>query len=426
MKLLIKNGRVVDPASDLDDTLDILIEKGKIVDLRPQIRVEDAKVIDASRLVVAPGFIDMHVHLREPGYEHKETIKTGGEAAAAGGFTTIACMPNTNPVNDSRGVTEYIKSQAKKNSPVNILPIAAITKNLMGEDLTDMADLQEAGAVAFSDDGNPVLSSQTMRRALEYSKISDFLIIDHCEDPGLSGQGVMNEGPNSYLFGMRGIPSSSEEIMVARDCILAQKAQARIHIAHASTRGTIDILEWARSKKIRVSAEVTPHHLLLDDSSIENFNPDFKMSPPLRSKDDIRALISGVKSGLIDVFVTDHAPHSPDEKDVEFDNAPNGVIGMETAVPLLLDRLVSRKIISLNQLISMFSTNPANLLGLKKKGRIEIGADADFSVLNLHKTVSVDVKKFKSLSRNCPFNGWTLKGVPVYTIVGGKVVHSLQ
>ena len=426
MKLLIKNGRVVDPASDLDDTLDILIERGKIVDFRAEIRAEDAEVIDASRLVVAPGFIDMHVHLREPGYEHKETIKTGGEAAAAGGFTTIACMPNTNPVNDSRGVTEYIKSQARRNSPVNILPIAAITKKLKGEELTDMADLQEAGAVAFSDDGNPVLSSQIMRRALEYSKISDFLIIDHCEDPSLSGQGVMNEGPNSYLFGMHGIPASSEEIMVARDCILAKKAQSRIHIAHASTRGTVEILEWAKSKNIRVSAEATPHHLLLDDSAIESFNPDFKMSPPLRSKGDVSALISGVKSGLIDIFVTDHAPHSPDEKDVEFDNAPNGIIGMETAVPLLLDRLVSRKIISLSQFISMFSTNPASLLGLKKKGRIEIGADADFTVLNLHKSVSVDVNKFISLSRNCPFNGWTLKGVPVLTIVGGKVVYSLQ
>ena len=423
MKLLIKNGRIIDPRSNLDDTLDILIDKGRIADIKSQIRSDGTKEIDASRLVVAPGFIDMHVHLREPGYEYKETISTGGAAAAAGGFTTIACMPNTKPVNDSRGVTEFILSEAKRSSPVNILPIAAITRALDGNVLTDMADLLDAGCTAFSDDGMPVMSSQIMRRALEYSKISDFLIIDHCEELSLSGQGVMNEGPNSYRFGLRGIPSTAEEVMVARDCILAGKAGARIHIAHASTRGTTEILEWAKSKNIRVTAEVTPHHLLLNDSSVKTFDTNFKMSPPLRNENDVKAMTAAVKSGLIDVFVTDHAPHSPDEKDVEFDQAPNGIIGLETAVPLLLDRLVNQKIISLNQLITMFSTKPAEVLGLKNKGRIAVGADADFTLLNLHKSTTIQVDKFRSLSRNSPFNGWKLKGIPAYTIVGGKVVH---
>jgi dihydroorotase len=424
VKLLIKNGRVIDPRSNLDDTLDILIDKGRIVDIKTKIRSDGAKEIDASRLVVAPGLIDMHVHLREPGYEYKETIKTGGSAAAAGGFTTIACMPNTKPVNDSRGVTKFIISQAKRDSPVNILPIAAITKASEGEVLTDMADLLEAGAAAFSDDGRPLMSSQTMRRALEYSKIFDSLIIDHCEDLTLTGPGVMNEGPNSYLFGLKGIPSTSEEVMVARDCILAGKAGSRIHIAHVSTRGTIEILDWAKSRDIRVTAEVTPHHLLLDDSAIKTFDTNLKMSPPLRSEDDVKALTAAVKSGLIDVFATDHAPHSPDEKDVEFDQAPNGIIGLETAVPLLLDRLVNRKIISLNQFVAMFSTKPAELLGLKNKGCIAVGADADLTLLNLHKSATVRASRFRSQGRNCPFNGWKLKGIPAYTIVGGKVVHA--
>lgn len=424
MRLLIKNGRVIDPSSGTDDTLDILIDKGKIVELKARIDAKEAKLIDASRLVVAPGFIDMHVHLRDPGQEDKETISTGSQAAAKGGFTSIACMPNTNPVNDNRGVTEYILSEAKKKATVNIFPIAAITRGLRGEELTDMADLVEAGVVAFSDDGHPLENSQTMRRALEYSKLLNTLIIDHCEDRNLSGEGVMNEGYYSYLFGLRGMPDSSEEIMIARDIILAQKAGARIHIAHLSAKGAVDLVKEAKKKKVKVTAEVTPHHLFLTDASLETYDTNLKVNPPLRSKEDTQALVQAVKEGAVDVFSTDHAPHATDEKDVEFDIAPFGICGLETAVSLLLDRLVNKNVISLQKFIQMSSTNPALILGLENKGKISPGADADLTILNLHKEIVVDVKSFKSKSRNTPFHDWKLRGAAVMTIVGGKIVFS--
>lgn len=424
MKLLIKNGRVIDPLSATDKTLDILIEKGKIVEIKPKIVAKDVKTIDAAKLVVAPGFIDMHVHLRDPGYEDKETVETGSMAAARGGFTSIACMPNTNPVNDNRGVTEYILSEAKKRASVNIFPIAAITKGQKGEELTDMADLIDAGAVAFSDDGQPVENSQTMRRALEYSKLLDTVIIDHCEDRNLSQDGVMNEGTNSYLFGLKGIPDSSEEIMVARDIILAQKADARIHIAHLSVKGAVNLIKEAKKKKVKVTAEVTPHHLFLNDFFVESYDPNLKVNPPLRSKEDVQALIQAVRDGVVDVFASDHAPHTPDDKDVEFDKAPFGINGLETAVPLLLDKLVNKNIISLPKFIRMISTNPALILGLENKGRLSVGADADLTILNLNQETVIDIKSFKSKSRNNPFLGWKLRGTPVMTIVGGKIVYS--
>jgi len=424
VRLLIKNGRVIDPSSGTDDTLDILLEKGKIVEVKARIENKEAKIIDASRLVVAPGFIDMHVHLRDPGQEEKETLATGSRAAAKGGFTSIACMPNTNPVNDNRGVTEYILSEAKKRAVVNVFPVAAITKGLRGEELTDMADLEEAGAVAFSDDGHPVGNSQTMRRALEYSKLLNTLIIDHCEDRSLSGEGVMNEGYYSYLFGLRGIPDSSEEIMVARDILLAQKAEARIHIAHLSVKGAVDLVKEAKKKKVKVTAEVTPHHLFLTDACLETYDTNLKVNPPLRSKEDTQALIQAIKEGVVDVFATDHAPHTADEKDVEFDIAPFGICGLETAVSLLLDKLVNKNVISLQRFIQMSSTTPALLLGLENKGKICPGADADLTILNLHKEIVVDVKAFKSKSRNNPFHGWKLRGAAVMTIVGGKIVSS--
>jgi dihydroorotase len=424
VRLLIKNGRVIDPSSGTDDTLDILIDKGKIVELKAKIDAKEAKLIDASRLVVAPGFIDMHVHLRDPGQEDKETISTGSQAAAKGGFTSIACMPNTNPVNDNRGVTEYILSEAKKKAAVNVFPIAAITRGLRGEELTDMADLVEAGAVAFSDDGHPLENSQTMRRALEYSKLLNTLIIDHCEDRNLSSEGVMNEGYYSYLFGLRGIPDSSEETIVARDIILAQKAGARIHIAHLSVKGAVDAVKEAKKKKVKVTAEVTPHHLILTDASLETYDTNLKVNPPLRSKEDTQALVQAVKEGVVDVFSTDHAPHATDEKDVEFDIAPFGICGLETAVSLLLDKLVNKNVISLQKYIQMSSTNPALILGLENKGKISPGADADLTILNLHKEIVVDVKSFKSKSRNSPFHAWKLRGAAVMTIVGGKIVFS--
>jgi len=424
VRLLIKNGRVVDPSSGTDKRLDVLIEKGKITQIKPKISASGAKLIDASGLIVAPGFIDMHVHLREPGQEDKETIATGALAAARGGFTSIACMPNTDPVNDNRGVTEYILSEAKKNAAVNVFPIASITKGEKGEELTDMADLMDAGAIAFSDDGMPVKNSQVMRRALEYSKILNTVIIDHCENKDLSADGVMHEGYYSYLFGLREIPASSEEIMVSRDIILANRADAAIHIAHLSVKGAVELVKEAKRKKVKVTAEVTPHHLFLTDSLIESYDTHLKVNPPLRSKEDARALKQALKNGTIDVFATDHAPHTVDEKDVEFDRAPFGINGLETAVPLLLDKLVNQNIISPLRFVEMISTNPALILKLENKGRISVGADADLTILNLEKEIVVDVDSFKSKSRNNPFQGWELRGGPEMTIVGGKIVYS--
>lgn len=423
MKLLIKNGRVIDPSSQTDETLDILIDKKKIVDLKPKIKVEDARIFDASRLVVAPGFIDMHTHLREPGQENKETIRTGSEAAAQGGYTTIACMPNTSPVNDTRGVTEYIVNEAKKNAIVNVEPIAAVTVGLQGEELTEMADLKEAGAVAFSDDGAPVANSQIMRKAIEYAQSLDSIIIDHCEDKQLSSDGVMHEGYYSLLYGIAGIPASSEEVMVARDIILAEKAQSPVHLAHISTKGAAEQIRDAKKKNIRITAEVTPHHLFLTDESLRDYDPNLKMNPPLRSLEDTQALLKAVGDGTIDVFATDHAPHTTDEKDVELDFAPFGIIGLESAVPLLVDRLVHKKIISLQRLIEMMSSRPAEILGLENKGKLQKGADADLTILNLQKEITIDSGQFKSKSRNCPFHGWKCRGGPVLTIVGGSIVY---
>ena len=424
MNLLIKNGRVVDPATGTDDTLDILIDKGKIAAIKPKIETKAQKVIDASRLVVAPGFIDMHTHLRQPGLEYKETIHSGSQAAARGGFTSIACMPNTVPVNDNRGVTEFIISEASKKAVVNVFPIAAVSKNQEGQELTEMADLVEAGAVAFSDDGLPVKTSYLMRRALEYSKILNTLIIDHCEDSSLTQNGVMHEGYYSYLLGLKGMPSSADEIIVARDLILAEKAEARLHIAHISVKGALELVRQAKKKNIKVTVEVTPHHLTLTDAACKTYDTNLKVNPPLRSQKDVEALIQAVKEGLVDVIATDHAPHAEDEKKVAFDQAPFGINGLETAVSLLLDRLVHENIISLERLIQMIATTPALILGLKNKGKIEVGADADLTLLNLRKDVVVDVSQFKSKSRNSPFHGWKLKGAPVMTIVGGKIVYS--
>ncbi len=425
MKLLIKNGRVIDPSTGTDETLDILITEGKIASLNSRIEAPDAEVIDASRLVVAPGFIDMHVHLREPGEEHKEDIASASQAAARGGFTTICAMPNTKPPNDNRGVTEYLVSEAKKRAVVNIFPIAAITRGLAGQELTDMADLGEAGAVAFSDDGQPVANSLVLRRALEYSRFLGKLIIDHCEDKNLTEDGVMHEGEMAYRLGLKGMPAAAEEIVIARDLILAELTRSRLHLAHLSTKGGLELLRQAKKKGLDVSAEVTPHHLVLTDESLASYNTNFKVNPPLRSEEHRRALVEGLKDGTIDIIATDHAPHTEEEKDVELDRAPFGLIGLETAVPLILDRFVQKNVISLERFVQLMATKPAELLGLKNKGRIAVGADADLTLLNLRKEFTVDVNHFASKSRNCPFSGWKLKGMAVMTIVGGKIVYQL-
>lgn len=423
MRLLIRNGRVIDPSSGLDETMDVLIADGKIVSVEPRIGDLDAVLIDASRLVVAPGFIDMHTHVREPGQEKKEDISSASRAAAKGGFTTICAMPNTNPVNDSRRVTEYIITESRKRAIISILPIAAITKGLAGEDLTDMADLAASGAVAFSDDGRCIQSSRVMRRALERAKKLNALIIDHCEDFALSQGGVMNEGPTSLLLGLPGIPAVAEDVMVSRDIILARAAGARVHIAHLSTRGAADLVREAKRKKIQVTAEVTPHHLVLSDSALEKLDPNLKVNPPIRSAEDVQALHEAIQDGSVDAFATDHAPHFHDQKEAGFAQAPFGINGLETAVSLLLDRLVSKRVISLIRLVEMFSTRPAQILGLRDKGRVSPGADADLTILNLHQEITVDARNLVSKSRNNPFDGWRLKGFPQMTIRGGRVVY---
>jgi len=423
VKILVKSGRVVDPASGIDATLDILIDGDRIAEIKPRIRAEDARTVDAAGLVVAPGFIDMHVHLREPGQEHKETIRTGSLAAARGGFTTICCMPNTVPPNDDRAVTALILSEARKNAVVNVFPIAAVSKGLKGEELCDLAGLAAAGAVGFSDDGKPVVDALLMRRALELSRSLKPPVIDHCEEPRLTEGGQMNEGAVSRRLGLRGMPAAAEEIMVARDVRLAEETGARVHIAHLSVKGAVRAVREAKARRVRVTAEATPHHLVLTEAALDGRDTNFKMNPPLRGKEDAEALREAVRDGTIDAVATDHAPHAAEEKGRPFDQAPFGVTGLETAVPVLLDRLVHNQVISLNRLVELCAANPARILGLEGKGRIGPGADADLVLLDLGMETVVEAGRFQSKSRNNPFLGWRLKGTPVMTIVGGRIVY---
>jgi dihydroorotase len=385
MKLLIKNGRVIDPASGRDAILDVLIEDGKIFGVGPRLEAGAARVIDASGLVVAPGFIDMHTHLREPGQEHKEDIGTASRAAARGGFTSICAMPNTLPVNDRPEITACILSEARKKAVVNVFPIASLTRNLEGKELSPMEELAAAGAVAFSDDGRCIQSGRLMLDALERARRQDALVIDHCEDASLSAGGVMHEGEVSRRLGLPGIPSAAEDVMAARDVVLAAAAGARVHIAHVSTRGSVAIIREAKRSGVLVSAEVTPHHLLLADDAVESLDPNLKVNPPLRAPEDVRAVRDAFVAGVLDVLATDHAPHSPEEKAAGFDRAPFGIDGLETAVPLLLDRLVSPGLLTLARLVEALTAAPAGLLGLRGKGRLADGADADLTILDIHR-----------------------------------------
>lgn len=423
MTTLVRGGLVVDPSTGLDGLFDILLSGGKIAAVGARLDAVPERTIDVTGLVVVPGLIDMHVHLREPGYEAKETIATGARAAARGGFTTICAMPNTNPVNDRRAVTERILAEAGRNAVVNVLPIAAVTRGSRGEELVDMADLKASGAVAFSDDGFPVMNSRVMRQALTAAASSGGLVIDHCEDRALAEGGSMHEGPVAAHLGLAGIPSAAEEIMIARDIILAEALKARVHIAHLSTAGGVRSVGEARRRGVRVSAEATPHHLLLTDTALESRDTNFKMNPPLREPADVAALVEGLRTGVVDVIATDHAPHTVEEKSLGFDKAPFGIVGLETAVTLILDRFVRRRIISLGRFVELLSANPARLLGLPNKGRITAGADADLTVLDLGLETTVDKNRFESKGRNTPFDGWTLTGGVVMTIVGGRVAY---
>lgn len=424
MGVLIKNGRVIDPSQSLDMVSDIYVQEDRVREISERIdtpRKSDT-VIDASGQIVAPGFVDIHVHLREPGYEHKETIKTGCLAAAAGGFTSIVCMPNTNPINDNASVTEYILLKARTEGIVNVFPIGAITKGEKGKELADIGEMCEAGCVGISDDGMPVTDSGLMRKAMEYVKPFGIPVITHAEDTGLSAGGVMNEGFVSTELGLRGIPAASEEVGVVRDIILCELTGTPLHICHVSTKGSVRLVREAKKRGAKVTAEATPHHFTLTDKLVYGYNTDAKMNPPLRTQEDVDAILEGIADGTIDVIATDHAPHSQDEKNVEFDLAPFGIVGLETALSLSLE-LVEKGIITLEEMIKKLTVAPSEIVGIER-GTLVPGSIADLVVFDPGMSCTVNPEEFFSKSRNTPFSGWGLKGVVSNTIVSGKVVFS--
>ena len=418
--LLIKGGRVIDPASGFDAIADVLVRDGKTEAVGTGLAAEGVAVLDAKGAIVAPGFIDMHVHLREPGIEHAETIETGARAAAAGGFTTICCMPNTMPVNDSDTVTSYIIQRSKQVAAVNVFPIGAITKGSLGEELAAIESMREAGIVAISDDGRPVMNSRVMRRAMELARALDIPVIDHCEDLNLSAGGDMHEGAQSVRLGLRGIPSASEDVMVARDLLLAELTGARFHVAHLSTSRSVAMVAYAKSKGLRVSCEVTPHHFAITDDELATYDSNYKMKPPLRCEHDVEAVIEGIVSGVIDAIATDHAPHAGSEKMQEFERCPFGITGLETAIGLSLSELVHKGRISVARMIELFTTGPANILGLER-GTLKPGTVADITVFDTEFEWQYDAQQSCSKSRNSPFHGRRFRGGPVATIVGGVV-----
>ncbi|HVC19963.1 MAG TPA: dihydroorotase [Vicinamibacterales bacterium] len=425
MKRLLKGGRVVDPAGGRDGAFDVLIEDGRIARVGRDLPAGDAVVLPVpAGCIVCPGLIDMHVHLREPGQEHKETVATGAAAAVAGGFTAVACMPNTTPVNDNAGVTAYMRQKAAEAGLARVYPIGAVSKGSAGEELADIGELHAAGCVAISDDGRPVATALLMRRALEYAEMFGMPVIDHCEDPSLKGEGVAHEGYHASLLGLRGIPNASEEIIVHRDIVLAGLTGAAFHVAHMSARGSLDAVRYGKARGVRVTCEVTPHHFVLTDEALARpvpYDTNVKMNPPLCEAEDRDAMLQGIADGTIDAIATDHAPHHADEKNVEFDRAPFGIVGLETAVPLVFDRLVHPGHITLRRMVELLSTNPARILRVPG-GTLAEGAPADITILAPDLTVSVAAARLRSKSRNTPFDGWRLRGGVAATIVGGRTV----
>jgi dihydroorotase len=425
MKLLIANGYIIDPAKQVNTGgRSLLIEDGRVVGLldRGEAIPEQAHVIDATGLIVAPGFIDLHTHLREPGQEYKETIATGAAAAVAGGWTSICAMPNTDPVNDNPAVTRFILEQAQAAKLANVFPIGAITKGSQGKELAEMGEMKNAGVVAVSDDGRSVPTAAMMRRALEYARGFDLTVVDHCQDQTLSAGGVMHEGRWSLILGLRGMPAAAEDVDVVRDCVLAKLTKARVHIAHVSTRGALDAVRRAKSDGLNVTCEVTPHHWTLTDEAVAEYDTNTKMSPPLRSREHVDAVIEAMKDGTIDAIATDHAPHHLDEKALEFDQAAFGITGLETAVGLAFD-LVHAGVIDLERVVQMCATNPARIFGLANRGSLKPGAHADITLLDANYEWVFDVKQSKSKSRNTPFNERSMHGAAVATIVGGRLVY---
>jgi len=424
MKLLIANGYVIDPATGVNAGRYVLIEDGRVVDVisRAEPVPEDAKLIDATGLIVAPGFIDLHVHLREPGQDYKETIASGASAAVAGGWASICAMPNTDPINDNPAVTRFVIEKGKAAQLANVFPIGAVTKGSAGKELAEMGEMKNAGIVAVSDDGRPVPTPGMMRRALEYANGFDLTVVDHCQDPSLSAGGVMHEGRWSLILGLRGIPAAAEEMDAVRDCVLAKLTGARVHLAHVSTAGAIEAVRRAKESGLNVTCEVTPHHWTLTDEAVSEYDTNTKMNPPLRSEEHVAAILEGMKDGTIDAIATDHAPHHLDEKALEFDQAPFGITGLETAVGLAFD-LVQRGVVDLERVVEMCATNPAKIFGLKDRGTFKAGAHADVTILDPQLEWVFDVSKSKSKSRNTPFDGRTMQGAAVATIVGGRLVY---
>ena len=421
MALLIKNGRVIDPASGFDGIADVWTEEGVLRGVGAGLNAGNADVFDATGLIVTPGFIDMHVHLREPGFEYAETIETGARAAAAGGFTSICPMPNTSPVNDNATVTSYIIEKARRHAVVNVWPIGAITKGSAGEELAAIGSMRNAGAVAISDDGRPVMNARVMRRAMEFARSVGMTVIDHCEDLHLSAGGDMHEGLESVRLGLRGIPSCSEDVMVARDILLAEVTGANYHVAHISARHSVEMVAFAKARGLNVTAETTPHHLALTDSGMLPYDSNYKMKPPLRGACDVGAVVQGIVNGAIDAIATDHAPHPGSEKMQEFEKCPFGIIGLETALGVAFEHLVNPGKIGLRRLVELFTTGPARILGLDR-GTLRPGAAADVTIFSADREWKYDVNQSCSMSRNSPFDGKTFRGGPVATIVAGRVV----
>ena len=423
MGTLIRGGKIIDPANKREsESLDLLLVDGKIASIASNILVDNAKVIDATGLLVVPGLIDMHTHFREPGQEHKETIRTGTRAAARGGFTSAATMANTQPVVDSPQTIRLVINRARSDGIINVFPISSVTLDLSGEELVDIEKVVAAGGVAISDDGKPIRNPETMKQALMKSKEYGISIISHCEEVDESHNNwVMNEGDTSLRLGLPGLPNSTEEIMVERDMKLAESTGGHLHIAHVSTAGSVELIRRAKEKGINVTAEATPHHFTLTDEAVEKHGANAKMNPPLRSQGDVDAVIAGLSDGTIDVIATDHAPHTPAEKALEIAEAPFGVVGLETCLPLVITQLVYQGHLTMSEAIAKMTVNPAKILNLNK-GALSEGADADITIIDMEKEQIVDASKFESKGRNTPFSGWGLKGWPIMTIVGGEVV----
>lgn len=421
MRLLIKNAKIADAFSGRDGIFDIYIENEIITEIDRTLDYTNCEIIDAGGRMAFPGFVDMHCHLRDPGYEYKEDIETGTRSAAAGGFTSIACMPNTNPVIDNESVVKYITNKAKSDGLVNVYPIGSITKGLKGEELAEIGELKFAGVVAISDDGKPVMNPGLMKRAIQYASMFDTIVISHCEDLNLVDEGFMNEGYTSTILGLKGIPAAAEEVMVARDVLLAEYLGVPVHIAHVSTAGSVEIIRHAKGRRVKVTAETCPHYFALTDEAVNGYNTNAKVNPPLRSEKDIKAVLEGLADDTIDVIATDHAPHHIDEKRVEFAVASNGIVGFETAVPLSITYLVKKGILSYHKLVEKMALNPARILGLNK-GILDEGRHADITIIDVDEEFTVDVDRFHSKSKNSPFGGFKLYGTVYYTIVGGRVV----